>query len=289
MLSLRYGIAGVCLLTFLAFGNAPALEKMSIAVMDLEPQAVDSSVARTLSDIMRTELLNTGRFEVLERAQMSRLIEEMKLQQTGLTDVQDAAQLGKMLNVEKLIIGSIGLMGTTYHINVRLVDVAKAVTELAERAECRAREDELPGTITSLINKIALRIPLRGTIVEVESEKVYIDIGGTHGIQSGLTLRVVRKGEPITDLQGNVLGTTETNIGVILIEEVHPMWSVATVYGEAATDMERGDWVLLDLTEAQTMETPAKDTTKKKEIEETKKQKPEEEGEGTDFEPPPAF
>ena len=113
------------------------------------------------------------------------------------------------------------------------------------------------------------------------------DIGGTHGIHSGLTLRVVRKGEAITDLDGNVLGTTETSIGVILVEEVHPLWSRATVYGEAAEDMAPGDWVLLDLSEAQTIETPAKPSSDKPKKPDTKKDK--EEGEETDFEPPPAF
>jgi TolB-like protein len=281
-------ISILCLALTLLIGNAQALEKMTIAVMDLEPQGVDPAIARTLSEIMRTELLNTGRFEVLERAQMDRLIEEMKLQQTGLTDAQDAAELGKMLNVEKLIIGSIGQMGNTYQINVRLVDVGRAVTEVAERAECSAREENLPKTITDLIQKIALKIPIRGAIVKVEGDKIYINIGETHGIHTGLTLRVVRKGEQVTDLEGNVLGTTETNIGVILIEEVHPLWSVATVYGEAAEDMAPGDWVLLDLSESRTMETPAKEPSKKQE--ETKKKKETKDtGEPTEFEPPPAF
>ena len=148
-------ISTLCLALILLIGSAQALEKMTIAVMDLEPQGVDPTIAQTLSEIMRTELLNTGRFEVLERAQMDRLIEEMKLQQTGLTDAQDAAELGKMLNVEKLIIGSIGQMGSTYQVNVRLVDVGRAVTEVAERAECPAREEKLPETITGLIHQIA--------------------------------------------------------------------------------------------------------------------------------------
>ena len=284
-----YKIAfGMCLLALLCFGSALALDKMSIAVMDLEPQGVDVTVAQTLSEIMRTELLNTGRFEVLERAQMDRLIEEMKLQQTGLTDAQDAAELGKVLNVEKLIIGSIGQMGNVFHLNVRLVDVGKAVTEVAERSECPAQEEKLPEAITEVIRQIAMKIPIRGAIVKVEDDKVYINIGETHGINSGLTLRVVRKGEQITDLQGNVLGTTETNVGVILIDQVYPLWSIATVYGDAAEEMAPGDWVLLDLSKSQTMETPAKDIQKKRDVE-SKKKKPKEEGETTDFEPPPAF
>jgi TolB-like protein len=280
-------LSTLCLALILLIRNSQALDKMTIAVMDLQPQGVDPAIARTLSEIMRTELLNTGRFEVLERAQMDRLIEEMKLQQTGLTDAQDAAELGKMLNVEKLIIGSIGQMGNTYQINVRLVDVGKAVTEVAERAECPSREERLPETITDLIQKIAQKIPIRGAIVKVDGDKIYINIGETHGIHNGLTLRVVRKGEQITDLEGKVLGATETNIGVILIEEVHPLWSVATVYGEAAEDMAPGDWVLLDLSELRTMETPAKEPTKKQDA--PKKKETKDTGEPTEFEPPPAF
>ena len=286
-MSWRKIIYRVGIVIILSLSNAVALDKMSIAVMDLEPQGVDSSIARTLSEIMRTELLNTGRFKVLERAQMDRIIAEMKLQQTGLTDTENAAQLGKLLNVEKLIIGSVGRMGNTYQLNVRLVDVLKAVTELAERTECPAKEEKLPATITDLINQIAQKIPIRGTIVQIEGDEIMTDIGGTHGIHSGLTLRVVRKGEPITDLEGNVLGTTETSIGVILIEEVHPLWSKAIVYGDVVGDMAPGDWVLLDLSDAQTIETPPKPKSEKAEIPDTKKDI--DEGEETDFEPPPAF
>jgi hypothetical protein len=192
-----------------------------------------------------------------------------------------------MLNVEKLIIGSIGQMGNTYQLNVRLVDVVKAVTEVAKRSECPARAEVLPDAITKLIQQIALKIPIRGTIVNVDGDKIYIDIGETNGVHTGLTLRVVRKGEAIRDLKGKELGPTETGIGVILIEQVFPQYSIATVYGEAATDMTLGDWVLLDLSETQTMETPAKakPTQPSKKTEEKKK----DEQEGTDFEPPPAF
>ena len=77
------------------------------------------------------------------------------------------------------------------------------------------------------------------------------------------------------------------NIGVILIEEVHPLWSIATVYGEAAEDMAPGDWVLLDLSESRTMETPAKEPAKKQD--QSKKKETKDTGEPTDFEPPPAF
>ena len=271
----------------LLLGNVWALDKMSIAVLDLAPQGVDSSIAKTLSEIMRTELLNTGRFEVLERAQMDRLISEMKIQQSGLTDVENAAELGKMLNVEKLIIGSIGQMGNTYQLNVRLVDVVKAATEVAERSECSAREEMLPNAITQLIQKIALKIPIRGTIVKVDGDKIYINIGETNGVHEGLTLRVVRKGEAITDLEGKVLGEVESNVGVILIEQVHPQWSIAKVYGEVAAEVAPGDWVLLDLSESQSMETSTKaKPVKPKDVPKKKDNQPEE---PTEFEPPPSF
>ena len=284
----RLIILAISLTLILALGNVWAMEKMSIAVMDLEPQGVDSSIAKTLSEIMRTELLNTGRFEVLERAQMDRLISEMKIQQSGLTDVQNAAELGKMLNVEKLIIGSIGQMGNTYQLNVRLVDVVKAATEVAERTECPAREEMLPNAITQVIQKIALKIPIRGTIVKVDGDKIYINIGETNGVHEGLTLRVVRKGEAITDLEGKILGEAESNVGVILIEQVHPQWSIAKVYGEVAAEVAPGDWVLLDLSESQSMETSTKaKPVKPKVVPKNKEGQPE--GEGTEFEPPPSF
>ncbi len=73
--------------------------------------------ARRLSDsaleILTTELSRSGNFIVVERARMDKILEEMKLQLSGVTTGENAAELGKMLNCEYLIVGSVSNFGVT--------------------------------------------------------------------------------------------------------------------------------------------------------------------------------
>ncbi len=73
--------------------------------------------ARRLSDsafeILTTELSRSGNFIVVERARMDKILEEMKLQLSGVTSGENAAELGKILNCEYLIVGSVSNFGVT--------------------------------------------------------------------------------------------------------------------------------------------------------------------------------
>lgn len=73
--------------------------------------------ARRLSDsaleILTTELTRSGNFIVVERAKMDNILEEMKLQLSGVTSGENAAEIGKILNCEYLLIGSVSNFGVT--------------------------------------------------------------------------------------------------------------------------------------------------------------------------------
>ena len=73
--------------------------------------------ARRLSDsaleILTTELSRSGNFIVVERARMDKILEEMKLQLSGVTTGENAAEIGKILNCEYLLVGSVSNFGVT--------------------------------------------------------------------------------------------------------------------------------------------------------------------------------
>jgi curli biogenesis system outer membrane secretion channel CsgG len=62
---------------------------------------------------LTTELSRSGNFIVVERARMDKILEEMKLQLSGVTTGENAAELGKILNCEYLIVGSVSNFGVT--------------------------------------------------------------------------------------------------------------------------------------------------------------------------------
>ena len=97
--------------------------KPTVAVMDFETVGSEEHLGKAVAEIMRTELINTGQFRVLERSQLDRAISEQKLQKSGLIDNKSVVELGKLLGANFIIIGSVVKMGTAYTINSRMIDI----------------------------------------------------------------------------------------------------------------------------------------------------------------------
>ena len=62
---------------------------------------------KSVTNYVIEALLDSGRFNVMERSQLQALAREHHLNMTGLIDVASAPQIGKMLGVEYLIISNI--------------------------------------------------------------------------------------------------------------------------------------------------------------------------------------
>ena len=72
----RFSINFLCLiliLSTLSYG-----QRLNIAVLDLDPTGISKSDAQFLSDRLRTELFETGIFQVIERAKMEEILHKNK-------------------------------------------------------------------------------------------------------------------------------------------------------------------------------------------------------------------
>jgi len=221
-------ILAFLLITFLV-NTSSAQNKTRIAVLSFEPKNVNLETAEAVADILSTELFNTNRFDVIERQAITKILEEQKLQMTGVTDMSQAAEIGKMLNVEKILIGSVSRLGQTYIINTRLVGVESGALELAENIKSQGGEDGLPAAIAQLVAKISQKITIEGTIIKVTQNVVLIDLGKSHGIKKNQLLDVFRIGEVITDLSGAAIGQSEDKIGLLKVINVKNEYSEAQI------------------------------------------------------------
>lgn len=127
---------------FLLAVTAFSREKVTVAVLDFEPKNVTSQSAEAITDLLRTELFNTGCFKVVERQRIQKILEEQRFQSTGVTDADQAAQIGRLLNVKKIMIGTMTLLGGTHILNTRIVDVQSGQVELAEAVESRGGDEK---------------------------------------------------------------------------------------------------------------------------------------------------
>lgn len=130
---------------------------MIIAVLDLKAVGVSDKTAKTVSSMLRTDMVNTGRFKVVERSQMDTILREQGFQKTGCTDQDCAIQLGKLMSAKKILIGEVITLGRSIIMNVRIIDVEKGLSEYAARDKAPS-VDALDNTITRITKKLSERI-----------------------------------------------------------------------------------------------------------------------------------
>jgi len=261
---------------------AQSQSKMAIAVLSFEAKNVSRETAEAVADILSTELFNTKRFEVIERQAIVRILEEQKLQMTGVTDMSQAAEIGKVLNVKKIMIGSVSKLGQTYIINTRLVDVQTGAMELAQNVKSEKGEDGLPTAIADLVANISQKITIEGSVIKVTPNVILVDLGKSKGVEEGQMLAVVRVGDVITDLGGTIIGKSEDIVGSLRIVSVKPEYSEAEVIA-AKMSLRLGDKVRLTTTPIEINKKPeeVKRQFKDKKVEDKGKENP--------AAPPPVF
>ena len=94
-----------------------------IAVVDFRGNNVTEGDCRALTDRLRVELFNTKYFKVIEREMMEQIIKEQGFQQSGCSTDGCMVQVGKLINVEKIVGGSISQVGNIYSVSARIVNV----------------------------------------------------------------------------------------------------------------------------------------------------------------------
>ena len=78
----------IFILVFIITASQAQDIKTNIAVIDLDPTSISNNESQFLSDRLRTELFETGKFQVVEREKMNAILDEQGFQQTGCTSVE---------------------------------------------------------------------------------------------------------------------------------------------------------------------------------------------------------
>ncbi len=131
-------------------------QQLLLAVIDFEAKGVARSAAQTASDWLRTEIINTGAFRVIERSAMDTILKEQAFSMTGCTDTSCAVKVGKLLSAKKMLIGSIEKWNDRVFVNGRIIDVEKGVAEFAHKETVSSMGD-LDKGVARFAKNLALR------------------------------------------------------------------------------------------------------------------------------------
>lgn len=104
-------------------GAAQTKDKVNIAVFDFEGKGIPQEEASALSERFRSVLVSTDKFNVVERQKIKLIMEELGLQLTGMVSEESMSQAGQLLGVKRILTGTIGHIGNTYTVDIRIVDV----------------------------------------------------------------------------------------------------------------------------------------------------------------------
>tara|TARA_Y100000310_G_scaffold130782_1_gene129906 strand:- start:105 stop:1094 length:990 start_codon:yes stop_codon:yes gene_type:complete len=100
-----------------------AQQTETVAVIEFEGNGVSDFEVTALTDRFRDELVKLGSETVVERGKMEEVLKEQAFQQTGCTSSECAVEVGKLLSVQKIIVGSISKVGNVFSVSCRLVSV----------------------------------------------------------------------------------------------------------------------------------------------------------------------
>jgi TolB-like protein len=112
------------ILTKQIISSLDAQKTRKIAVIEfLSLEGNVTGLGKYLAEELTTRLFRTGRFQIIERQLMKKMMEEQKLSATGLIDAKTASQFGQILGVDALTTGTIADLNTSVKINARLIAV----------------------------------------------------------------------------------------------------------------------------------------------------------------------
>ncbi len=129
--------------------------RQRLLIYDFQTTRELSTVALILSEALREEFSALGRFDLINRADANKALQELKLQKSGLGDDQQTLQIGKWLVANHTITGTLGIIGNTLILQSRMTELQtmKILTQGSIRASVGKEEDllhALPGLVKKL-------------------------------------------------------------------------------------------------------------------------------------------
>ena len=214
--------------------------KRRVGVIDFANKtAYGSRLGDSATDILVTELSKTGRFIVVERDKMSKLLEEQKLGLTGVIDPNTAARAGKILGLSAIMTGSVSQFGAKKEgadylitqskrqvveavVDIRVVDVETGQVLLADSGKGVVRKssgkflgmgtkssydetlegEALRAAIVEFMDNVVSQLsakPWSCRVVMVKGPDIYLNAGSVSGLKPDTELVVFHLGEEIID------------------------------------------------------------------------------------------
>ena len=117
------------------FQSSIVKSDIKIAVLNLKPKKIDAVSAEKISEQLRDAIRFTKKFFVVEKQVMNSVLDRKKLSDLYCHEIDCAVSIGKLLRVDKILVGSIDKTGNGYTLDTKLIDVNEKKIDIQERSD----------------------------------------------------------------------------------------------------------------------------------------------------------
>lgn len=112
------------------FAKQSIVQKPKLAIVKFQNNNCPPSIARGVTDILTGKIFEKKHFTILERNRIKLIVKKLDFKEKNSIDVKYATRLGKILKVDKILVGSVTKF-TDYTILVRIIDVKSNTVDYA--------------------------------------------------------------------------------------------------------------------------------------------------------------
>ena len=102
----------IAVIFLVTFSDAQLKKRVAVSRFEDRTGTGYNHLGEGVADMLVTALVKSGKFSVLERQELEKVLAEQRLGESGLVTAETAPKLGKVLGVELLVIGSVSEFGT---------------------------------------------------------------------------------------------------------------------------------------------------------------------------------
>jgi hypothetical protein len=131
--------AALFALPAVAFAQAQTAPTVAIAEVTARGN-VDPDLAAEVNDAITDQLVSDGRFRVVERQQIAKVMKEQMLAQSGVMSDEVQIKVAQLVGARFIVLGTVATKGRSYAIALRALDSTSAQVAFAETIKVGSEE-----------------------------------------------------------------------------------------------------------------------------------------------------
>ncbi len=213
-------------------------KRTKIAVLDFQIQGGKNDnpdMGKIVAEWFITALVQEGRFDVIERRLLEKVLQEQNIGVSGVVDESSASKLGKVLGAKIVITGTVLEFQNVLEVNARILEVESSSIIAAENVKSTSGAARLEDLVFEMSQKIIRDFPLEGYIAQRDEKSVLLDLGQRVGIRKGMRFLAYKEGKVIKHPKtGEILDIETIETGEIEIVDVRTKTATGIIVKEIA-------------------------------------------------------